>query len=185
MALEAGCRLVQLRIKDQPLDEVRSEALAAQLLCQKFGAKLIINDYPSIAREVDAYGCHLGLTDMPIAQARSLVGTQMILGGTANTLSDVLQRIQEGVDYVGLGPLRHTNTKKVLSPHLGFSGYASILANLGKRARQIPILAIGGVNTDDILKLKTLGVYGIALSSAILEAENRTQTVQQIKAKLC
>lgn len=111
-ALKAGCRWIQLRIKDEPLDFVLDTALAARQLCNIYKAKLIINDYPKIALEAKADGLHLGLQDMSIPAARVIVGDKMIIGGTANTLEHVLLRVKEGADYIGLGPYKFTKTKK-------------------------------------------------------------------------
>ncbi|PWJ58710.1 thiamine-phosphate pyrophosphorylase [Dyadobacter jejuensis] len=185
LALQAGCRLVQLRVKDRPHQAVLELAKVAKDLCHGFEARLVINDYPTIAREVEAYGCHLGLSDMAIAQARTIVGDKMILGGTANNLHDVLKRVDEGVDYIGLGPLRYTSTKKSLSPILGFEGYQSILNSLKLLAKTTPIIAIGGIVTDDISPLRNMGIHGVALSSTILLAPDRASTVTKLYNDLC
>ncbi|CAG5069060.1 Thiamine-phosphate synthase [Dyadobacter sp. CECT 9623] len=185
LALEAGCKWIQLRVKGRPEDEVLELAEKAKFLCDSFDAKLIINDFPHVAKSVNAYGLHLGLDDMPLREARKIVGEEMILGGTANTLQHVIQRIEEGADYVGLGPYRFTTTKQNLSPILGLEGYQRILHELSLRKCYIPIIAIGGIRQEDIAGLKAAGLYGVAMSSALINSENTKKTIQNIQQILC
>jgi len=179
-ALDAGCKWIQLRLKNQSSSEIKAQALAAKQLCLTYNAKLILNDYPLIAVEVEADGLHLGLSDMAIPEAREIVGPHMIIGGTANTFSHVQQRIVEKVDYIGLGPYRFTKTKEKLSPILGLAGYRSILRQLDDANLSIPIIAIGGILPDDIPSLLELGVHGIAISGAITFADEPREIIDLI-----
>jgi thiamine-phosphate pyrophosphorylase len=179
-ALRVGCKWIQLRIKDQSLDEILDTALATRELCNQHQAKLIINDYPEIAVAAKADGLHLGLQDMPINLAREIVGRQMIIGGTANTLDQILQRVAEGADYIGLGPFRFTKTKKNLSPILGLEGFQNLMQEVKKRGIQIPIIAIGGIELPDIDSIMETGIYGVAVSGAITFAQNREDVVSNI-----
>ena len=185
LALEAGCRWIQLRVKNQSESEVLKIAQAAKALCDDNNAKLIINDFPNIAKAVNAYGLHLGLNDMPIPEAREIVGDDMIIGGTANTSEDIILRIKEGADYIGLGPFRFTKTKQNLSPILGLEGYHRITQVLAETNRKIPIIAIGGILPDDIPTLMATGVHGVAMSSALIQSKNRKETVQKLEEILC
>src|ERR1051325_3143352 len=126
-ALQAGCRLVPLRVKNSPEATVLEFAKAAKVLCDQYGAKLIINDFPHVAKAIGAWGIHVGLQDMPVAEVRTIVGDAMIVGGTANTFEHIQQRVTEGVDYIGLGPFRFTSTKEKLSPVLGLEGFQQIM----------------------------------------------------------
>ena len=90
--LQAGGKWIQLRIKNQAEAEILPFAKAAQALCEKYGAKLIVNDFPHLAKAVNSYGVHLGLQDMPILEARKIIGKHQIIGGTANTFEHILQR---------------------------------------------------------------------------------------------
>jgi thiamine-phosphate pyrophosphorylase len=120
-------------------------------LCSDYQAVCIINDHVQIAKDVDADGVHLGLKDMSVEKARYILGENKIIGGTANTFSDILQRMVERCDYIGLGPLRFTSTKEQLSPILGFEGYGEIINSLKEKSIEIPkIFAIGGVVLEDI-----------------------------------
>lgn len=180
-ALDAGCSWIQLRIKDAPEDFVHRQAVQARKLCTSYQAQLIINDYPGIAREVAADGLHLGLTDMPVAQARAITGSHMLIGGTANTWEDIVQRVNEGVDYIGLGPLRFTATKQKLSPILGIEGYTQLLQQAAAGNIQLPpIIAIGGVTPADIPQLQQAGVHGIAVSGALTNATDARAVIQHI-----
>jgi len=181
-ALEAGCKWVQLRIKNQPADVILEYAIEANRLCNQHGAKLIVNDHPEIALKAGAYGVHLGLQDMSVAQARRIVGQKIIIGGTANTLQHIEQRIAEGADYVGLGPYRFTKTKEKLSPILGWEGINAIMRNL--KAPHIPIIAIGGILPEEITIIRETGVYGVAVSGAITYAANRPKVVQRMYKRL-
>ncbi|MCF0052782.1 thiamine phosphate synthase [Dyadobacter sp. LJ53] len=185
LALAAGCRWIQLRIKNEPEDAVLKIAHAAKALCDSYAAKLIINDFPDIAKAVDAYGLHLGLNDMPIPQARQIVGKNMTIGGTANTFEDILLRISEGADYIGLGPFRFTRTKQNLSPILGLEGYHDLMQKLSEQKINIPIIAIGGILPGNVPTLMTTGIHGVAMSSALIQSQDRKETVQQLDKLLC
>jgi thiamine-phosphate pyrophosphorylase len=179
-ALQAGCRLVQLRVKNQPEAAVLEQAKAAKELCDRYNAKLIVNDFPQVAKTVGAWGIHVGLQDLPVAKVRAIVGDQMIIGGTANTFEHIQQRVQEGVNYIGLGPYRFTTTKEKLSPVLGLEGYQRIMDQMRAANIQMPIVAIGGVLPDDVAGLRKAGVYGVAVSGAITNAVDKEAEVKKI-----
>ncbi|MET4080446.1 thiamine-phosphate pyrophosphorylase [Pedobacter sp. UYP30] len=183
-ALNSGCKWIQLRMKDQPLELVLDTALAARELCNQHQAKLIINDYPQVALASKADGLHLGLLDMSVADAREIVGHKMIIGGTANTLEHILQRVAEGVDYIGLGPFRFTKTKKNLSPILGLQGYQNLIAEMRKKEINIPVIAIGGIELADVSSVMETGVHGVAVSGAITFAQNREEVIAEIYQKV-
>ena len=183
-ALKAGCKWVQLRVKNETPVKVLEIAKLAKILCDRYKAKLIINDNPEVAKEVQAYGVHVGLLDMPIAEVRQLVGNEMIIGGTANTFEHVKLHAVQGADYVGVGPLRFTTTKDMLSPILGLEGYATILAQMNAEGISIPLIAIGGIIADDIIELMQIGVHGVAVSGSITHAENRQQVFKEMNISL-
>ncbi len=182
-ALEAGCKWIQLRVKNQPEAKVLELALQARKLCNAFSAKLIVNDFPDVAVRAKADGLHLGLDDMPVLQARAIVGDKMIIGGTANTFEHVRQRAAEGVNYIGLGPFHFTKTKEKLSPILGLAGYEVIMQQMREAQINIPVIAIGGIELADIEAIIQTGVYGVAVSGAITRAENPKVTVEEMLEK--
>lgn len=167
-ALDNGIKWVQVRWKNAPENELINLCEISKQLCSEYHSVCIINDHVQIAKEIDADGVHLGLNDSSIEEARLILGENKIIGGTANTLSDVIRRINETCDYIGLGPLRFTTTKEKLSPVLGFEGYRNIVEGLKDKSIEIPkIFAIGGVASEDILPLQQIGVYGVAVSGLI------------------
>lgn len=182
-ACEAGVKWVQLRVKNKAEDEVLQLAVEARKICSSYGAKLIINDRPEIAKEVKAEGVHLGKLDMPVIDARKIVGN-MIIGATANTFEDIQAHARSGADYIGLGPYRFTATKKNLSPILGLQGYADIWAKCCGESIDVPIVAIGGIEVADIAGLMRAGLHGIAVSSLIAGAAQPKEMVEKIVREL-
>jgi thiamine-phosphate pyrophosphorylase len=170
--LQNGGKWIQLRVKEQAEAEVLELALAAGRLCTEYGAKLIVNDYPLVALKAGAYGVHLGLDDMPVPEARTILGHSKCIGGTANTFEDVLRRVEEGVDYIGLGPYRFTTTKRNLSPVLGLEGYREILQQMHQAGITTPVIAIGGIELPDINLLISAGVHGIAVSGLLTRSND-------------
>ncbi|MTI24857.1 thiamine phosphate synthase [Fulvivirga kasyanovii] len=179
-ALKNGIRWVQLRIKDKPVDEIEAQAWKARELCDKYNARLIINDHPAIANYVKADGVHLGKEDMPVSSARKILGKSKIIGATANTLEDIVAHAKDGADYIGLGPFRFTTTKQKLSPTLGLDGYRRILAKCNEFGITTPVIAIGGITITDIPALAGAGVHGIAASGMIINAGNISHITQTI-----
>lgn len=180
MALEGGCKWIQLRMKEAPLEEVEAVALQLKPLCKEHEAILILDDHVELAKKLEVDGVHLGKTDMPVAEARQLLGEAFIIGGTANTFEDVAMHYRAGADYVGIGPFRYTATKKNLSPILGLEGYASIRSQMKQAGIELPTVAIGGITYDDIPAILKTGVSGIALSGTILQAENPVEETRRI-----
>ena len=171
IALEGGCRWIQLRMKEASPKEIRPIALEALALCRKYNATFIIDDHVEIAKQIKADGVHLGKLDMPITKARKTLGKDFIIGGTANTFEDIQMLYKDGADYIGCGPFRYTTTKKKLSPVLGLEGYRHIISQMKKTNIHLPIVAIGGITPKDIPSLMETGITGIALSGSILRAE--------------
>lgn len=170
-ALDAGCKWIQLRYKNKAIEEVRTLAKMVQKICRAYDATFIINDHVQVASEINADGVHLGLDDISVMEAKAVLKNK-IIGGTANTLEDVLQRVNEKCDYIGLGPFRFTVTKEKLSPILGIEGYQEILKELKYKNIEIPIYAIGGIEIEDFEKLEKAGVYGVAVSGLITRNDN-------------
>ena len=175
--LDAGCKWIQLRIKNQDLHNIKNIAIKVQTWCRSYNAFFIINDYVELAQKINADGVHLGKSDMNVAEARNMLNNK-IIGGTANTLSDILE-LKDFVDYIGLGPFKFTKTKKNLGHLLGFDGYRNILEKLNILKLNVPIIAIGGIECGDVSRLISTGVSGIAVSSSIYNASNRQQKVKE------
>ena len=184
LALEGGCRWVQLRMKDASVEQIRPVAIKAMQMCRDAGATFIIDDHVHLVKEIGADGVHLGKKDMPTDQARAILGKDFIIGGTANTLDDVRYHWKNGVDYLACGPFRFTTTKKGLAPVLGLGGYESIVKGMKAEGIDIPIVAIGGITAEDIPAIMSTGVSGIALSGTVLSAENPSAEMARLLSLL-
>ncbi|SMC86238.1 thiamine phosphate synthase [Pedobacter africanus] len=178
--LLAGARWIQLRVKNQPEEEVLALALKVARLCKVHEARLIVNDYPQVALAAGAYGLHLGLNDMPVAEARAIVGPEMIIGGTANTYAHIELRAAEGIDYIGLGPYRFTATKQNLSPVIGLEGYTRLMKQMQEAGIHLPVIAIGGIEAEDIPPLMQAGLHGVAVSGALTRQPDLSLTLREM-----
>lgn len=178
-ALEGGCRWIQLRMKDADADCILLTGKKMRRLCDEYKAVFILDDHVELVEETGADGVHLGLKDMPINQARQLLGKAKIIGGTANTTADILIHYQRGADYIGCGPFRFTTTKKNLSPTLGLDGYQHIAQETTRsQAGALPLIAIGGISKEDVEPILKTGMSGIAVSGSVLKAADPASEVQ-------
>lgn len=181
IALEGGCRWVQLRMKDVSPQLLEQIALIVQKMCRSYGATFIIDDDVELVARIKADGVHLGKNDMPIAQARKALGNGYIIGATVNRFEDVMAILSDATpDYFGCGPFRYTTTKRGLSPILGYDGYIDIMSKMREHNIDIPLVAIGGITQSDIPDLLRCGVDGIALSGSILNAKDPLQQMREV-----
>lgn len=171
-ALAGGCRWIQLRHKEASQAELAAEAARISAMCRRSGAVFIIDDHVELVSQSGADGVHLGKNDMPVAEARAILGPSKIIGATANTFADIEAAARDGADYIGLGPFRFTTTKKNLSPMLGLEGYRDILGRCREAGIALPVVAIGGITPADIPAIMETGASGIAISSSILSASD-------------
>lgn len=163
-ALRAGVRCIQYRRKDASRRELYEEALRLRTITQHWGATLIINDYADIALAVDADGVHLGQEDLPLKEARKIMGNR-IIGISTHSLDEALIAEQEGANYIGYGPVFATATKDAGSPK-GVSALSKVC-----RAVHIPVMAIGGITLKDLPDVFKAGASAIAVASAILKGD--------------
>lgn len=184
MALEGGCKWIQLRLKDASDEEFRQTALEIIPMCQENEAFLVFDDRVELAMEMGVHGVHLGKNDMNPLQARETMGAEAIIGVTANTADDIIRFRGWDVDYVGLGPFRYTTTKSNLSPVLGIDGYREIVKAVRDSGMTLPIVAIGGITIDDIPAIMATGVNGVAVSGAILNADDPVEYTRNLLEKL-
>ncbi len=180
MALEGGCKWIQLRMKGASDEEVEEAAAQIQPLCREHEAVFLLDDRVELAKKLKADGVHLGKNDMPVSEARALLGEEFIIGGTANTFEDIERLASQGADYIGCGPFRFTTTKEKLAPVLGLEGYRRIVAQMEEHGTSLPIVAIGGITFDDIPSIMQTGVDGIAISGAILNADNPVEEMKRM-----
>ena len=184
LACEGGADWVQLRVKNKTYNEWLEIALKTEAICRKYHAKIIINDNVKLAKAIRADGVHLGKEDMSPTEARELLGKEFIIGGTANTFEDIERLAASGVNYIGLGPFRFTSTKENLSPVLGTEGLERIIKKCNEKGIHIPIIAIGGIKTEDVKTIMDKGIYGVAVSSAINLNENKMETTKRFLNKI-
>lgn len=197
IALEGGCRWIQLRMKDADETLLEETALIVQKMCKDYDATFIIDDNVHLCKKIKANGVHLGKNDMPIAEARKILGDDFIIGATVNTFDDVLLCQQSTVngqqtlspfpspvpvpDYFGCGPFRFTSTKKNLAPILGLDGYREIMKKMKENNIDIPLVAIGGITKNDVPELMKTGIDGIAISGSVLRAEKPVETMYNLQ----
>jgi thiamine-phosphate pyrophosphorylase len=183
-ALDNGCDWIQLRFKNASKEELFTVAESVKTLCDIYLANFIINDHVDLVKELDVDGIHLGLTDMKIKDAREILGSSKIIGATANTFEDILNQVNNGCDYIGLGPFQFTKTKDKLSPILGLEGYQSINEKMILHKITTPVYAIGGITLENVESIMKTGIHGIAVSGLITENESKTELISQLNEKL-
>ncbi|MCH5225243.1 MAG: thiamine phosphate synthase [Muribaculaceae bacterium] len=170
--IEGGCRWIQIRMKDASDEEIKKVVEAVKPKCIETGSFLLLNDRVELAKELNVGGVHLGKEDMPVSKARMILGPAAVIGVTANTFADVAAVSNLDIDYYGIGPYHHTTTKENLSPVLGIDGIRDLCYEMEKKEIEKPRVAVGGINIDDVLPLLEAGVNGIAVSSAIANADD-------------
>jgi thiamine-phosphate pyrophosphorylase len=184
IACENGIRWIQLRVKNKSFDEWLQIAFDVKEICEKYTAVLIVNDNVEIAKRVNADGVHLGKNDLPVAEARKILGKKKIIGGSANSFNDIKLNFENGVDYSGIGPFRFTQTKENLSPVLGLEQIKIIRQQCVNENILLPLIAIGGIRLNDVDDLLNTGIYGIAVSSAINLSDNKSFTIKSFLNKI-
>lgn len=163
-ALEAGASWIQYREKERPRKEIYREALRLREMTADFGAVLIVNDYADIALSVEADGVHLGQDDLPLREARKIMGERLI-GISTHSLDEALEAAAGGADYIGFGPVFPTKTKDAGEPK-GVGMLREICGNAG-----IPVVAIGGISKNNLDEVLAAGADAVAAASAILRGD--------------
>ena len=176
IACKNGIRWIQLRVKNKPYDEWLQIAKEVKTICDSYSTILIVNDNVEICKTINANGVHLGKNDMSVVEARKILGNDKIIGATANTLENILTHQQNGADYIGLGPFKFTNTKENLNPILGNESYFQIF-KFSNFQIKIPVIAIGGIQPEDVKSILNTGVYGVAASSAINLSNDKANVI--------
>jgi len=166
LAICGGADVLQLRGKDVPEKELRRLALELRALTKELGAIFIINDRPDITIEAQADGLHIGQEDMPIEEARRLVGNDKLIGISAHSIQQARQAQANGADYLGIGPIFPTNTKARVNP-VG----AQLIQQVVKEIT-IPFFAVGGIDTYNVRQVLAAGATRIAVCSAIVSQED-------------
>jgi len=177
LALRAGVRCIQYRRKDATRRQLFYEAERLRLLTSDWGATLIVNDHSDIARAVEADGVHLGQEDLPIEEARKVVG-DLIIGISTHSLREALEAEKRGANYIGFGPIYKTTTKSA-GPEKGTSALKEICHSVN-----IPVMAIGGITLQSLKEVFSAGASSVAVASAICRGdieENSLRFLRLIK----
>ena len=177
-AVQGGCSVVQLREKDCSTREFLKRAAGIKSVTEKYNIPLIINDRIDICMAVNADGVHLGQEDFPIAEARRILGEEKIIGASAHNLKEALTAWREGADYLGVGAIFSTNTKKN-TVNTSISTLREICSQV-----PIPIVAIGGISADNIEQLRNSGISGVAVVSAIMAEKEPKKAAEELLMKV-
>lgn len=161
-SLKAGVRWVQYRDKERSKRKVYEESVKLRRTTKNFNAVFIINDYSDIASAAGADGVHLGQDDLPIREARKIMGDDKIIGISTHSLEQAMDAERDGANYIGFGPIFHTMTKDAGSPK-GIEMLHEI-----KKQVHLPVVAIGGINLENIRLVLDTGSDAVAVASAIL-----------------
>jgi thiamine-phosphate pyrophosphorylase len=178
-ALAAGAPVVQVRGKaltDAGLYELASRVSDR---CAQHGALCLVNDRPDVAVAVGAGGAHVGVDDLPVAAARRVLGPDRVLGATARDADTAVAFEAAGASYLGVGPAYATSTKAGLPPPLGPAGVGRVAA-----AVSIPVIAVAGVTPSGVEALLAAGAYGVAVISAVSDAEDPARATAALLAAL-
>jgi thiamine-phosphate pyrophosphorylase len=176
--LNAGVKWVQYRDKKSSRKKIYEHAVKLRKITENYNAVFIVNDHADISLAVDADGVHLGQDDLPIKEARNIMGRNKIIGISTHNLEQAIDAEKQGADYIGFGPVFHTLTKDA-----GIPRGTDILIEIKKKIN-IPVVAIGGINLKNCRSVLDTGVDAIAVASAILKnniLKNTRQFIDIIK----
>lgn len=174
---EAGIRILQFRSKSLDGDDFIESGRTISKICHKYGALLIVNDDANFCKLIEADGVHLGQSDMPIETARRMLGDEYIIGATAHNLDEAKKAQASGADYIGAGAAFGSKSKLDAKP-IEIAEYRNITGNIS-----IPVVAIGGISLDNMSALADTGIDGVAVISALFDAEDISDAAIRLVAK--
>lgn len=176
-AILGGATMIQLRMKDPPANVIDIIALGHRLheVTSRYGVPLIVNDSISIAKVTGAKGLHVGQSDLPVADARALLGPDKILGVSVSNVAEALQAQRDGADYLGVGPVFRTYSKQDAGEAIGLERLREIV-----KAVSIPVVGIGGINMSNARSVVEVGVSGVAVISAVMGAADPREAAQEL-----
>lgn len=174
--LRAGVRIIQYREKEKKSGAMLQDCLALRRMTREAGACFIVNDHVDIAMLCDADGVHVGQDDLPVAAVRQLVGPDRIIGLSTHSPEQALAAVACGADYIGVGPIFATRTKKDVCDPVGYDYLDWVVANMS-----LPFVAIGGIKRHNIAKVVRHGARSCALVSEIVGAEDIVQRVGELR----
>lgn len=177
--LDAGVRIIQYREKDKKAGEMLRECQIMRELTRNAGACFIVNDHIDIAMLCDADGVHIGQEDLPVAAVRELVGPHRMIGLSTHSPEQAQAAVASGADYIGVGPIFATKTKKDVCAPVGYAYLDWVAANL-----TIPFVAIGGIKLHNIADVAAHGARCCAVVSEVVGAADIGGMVQQLRAEM-
>ena len=177
-AIKNGVNIIQFKDKSEDEDSKEKNAMELSYICKEYKVSLIVNDDVNLAKKVNADGVHLGQTDMKISEARKILGKEIIIGITAKTVNQAQEAEKNGANYLGCGAVFASKTKEdaILMD-------IDLLNNIINSVK-IPVIAIGGIDVDNIASLLETRISGVALSNGILGSQNIEKTVCLLKDKM-
>lgn len=179
LAIKGGADVIQLRDKSLSTSKLIQTAIKIAALCRKHKVTFLINDRFDVALVSNADGVHLGMEDIPVKEARKLLGKNKIVGGTAHTLTEAKKCEKDGADYIGYGHIYPTKTKYKPEKPKGTEQLKSIVSKIG-----IPVIAIGGISPENIEEVMTTGVHGAAVVGSVLKSNNPISTLKQLRKEI-
>jgi thiamine-phosphate pyrophosphorylase len=179
MSIKGGADVIQFRDKTMPTGESIETAKKIKKICSEAGVLFIVNDRVDVALLSDADGVHLGKEDIPLKEARKLLGNNKIIGGTAHSLKEAEKAEREGADYIGFGHIFPTSSKLKLTPSVGVEELKKVVKTIN-----IPIFAIGGISLTNIEEIIRTGVHGAAVIGSVVKSSDPAKTVKELKRLL-
>lgn len=179
LAIKGGADVIQLRDKTLSTSELIQTAIKIAALCRKHNVTFLVNDRVDVALVSNADGVHLGKEDIPIKEARKLLGKNKIIGGTAHSLSEAKKCEKDGADYVGYGHIYPTKTKYKPEKPKGTEQLKLIVSKIG-----IPVIAIGGISLENIKDVMATGVHGAAVVGSVLKSSNPLSTLKLLRKNI-
>ena len=175
-AIKGGTKIIQLREKRWDKDRIKQEAIKLLRICRENNVLFIVNDYVDIALEIGADGVHLGQSDMPIKEARKICGDKLIIGLSTHSVEQAVKADKENVDYITIGPVFKTRAKD-------YTVGPEIIKEILKKIK-MPLIAIGGINRDNIDSVLWQGAKSVAVISAVVGAEDVRKAARGLVQKI-
>lgn len=178
IACNAGAKWIQYRCLTKNDDDLLKDIHAIAEICDDWGATLIVTDHIHLNGKADIQGFHIEDFDANFIKLREQLGEAVTIGGSATTLEGLIRLAKEGADYAGFGPFYTTTTKPNNAALLGIEGYQKAMTELQRMGIDLPVLAVGGITLSDVDQLMLTGIFGIAASSAINQADDMSAAYQ-------
>jgi thiamine-phosphate pyrophosphorylase len=178
--LKGGVDLLQLRAKGWEQPAILELGKKIVPLCKEFGVPFVVNDFPALAVELEADALHLGQDDGTLAEARSIVGDEMMLGRSTHSPEQARQALLDGFDYIGFGPLFPTPTK-LGRPGIGMENIPTVQSEVGTK---IPVFCIGGIRRDNLAQVREAGARRVVIVSDLLTDPDIPAAVSEARAMM-